>query len=540
MTKNKGKIEKLVSSGNLGKASKLLEQECLKNPQDTESRLRLAFIYGEIGLFDKAEVSFNSLLKLKLGVSRSVKAHNALGFLLVQRKDYSNAIPLYQNSLSLNSDQASIYFNLAGCFKEERRVDEAIEAYLESLKRNPDQPLAYREIAQLYEQTHQLEKSREYAELALKFSANDIESAFLISKLNAREKSYALARQGLEDLLDRNLPSRHRSIVLLELGMVLDKLGKYDEAFKLISDANKRLEVLYKPHSEESGLEEYRIELEAYIDAYKENPIECWRDESVIDESYKIIFLIGFPRSGTTLTEQILESHDDIVATHELPALPRLIRKIESIIGREFTYPDDMPGLSKKEINLLRKSYLVDMESFLNKKIDKSKYLLDKLPLNIVHIGFIARVFPEAKILLALRDPRDVCLSCFMQNFTVNQAMRQYLDIYDTAKFYDVVMSTYLKTKDVLSIEVLETRYEDIVENLEASARRLLDFVGVNWDDKVLAFHESAKQRQVHTPSYQGVIQPIYKGSISKWKNYESGLYPALSVIDDCLDKFKY
>ena len=540
MSSNKYKIQQLISEGKLEKASRLLEKQCQKKSKDPEVRMSLGLLYAQMGLYDRAEACLKIMLDLKPDKNLSVKGSNALAFLLVQKKNYSQAIPLYQNSVSISPQQSAIYFNLAGCLKKERHIDEAIEAYLCSLEINPEQYLAYREVAQMYEQTHQLDKSREYAELAMKYSSNDIESTFLIAKLDAREKNYASAKQGLQALLEQNIPSQHRAIILLELGMVLDKVGEYEEAFKLITEGNKCLESLYVPHEDEKGLENYRSEIADYINAYQENSIDLWRDESLIDKSLNIIFLLGFPRSGTTLTEQILESHDAIIATHELPVLPRLVRKIDTVIGRKFNYPDDVSGLNKKEINLLRQSYVLDMESFLNKKIDKSKYLLDKLPLNITHIGFISRVFPESKILLALRDPRDVCLSCFMQNFTVNQAMRQYLDIYDTAKFYDVVMSTYLKTKDVLSIDVLETRYEDIVDDLEKSAKRLLQYVGVEWDEKVLEFHKSAKKRMVYTPSYQGVIQPVYKGSISKWKNYEKHLYPALTYIDACLKQFKY
>lgn len=322
--------------------------------------------------------------------------------------------------------------------------------------------------------------------------------------------------------------------------MVLDKLGEYAEAFKLFVDGNKQLEALYKPHELEKNISEYRDEVAAYYKGFNVDIKGEWCDQSLVDKKLKLIFLIGFPRSGTTLTEQILESHDDITATHEIPVIPRLSRRIDEVIGRDFMYPDDISSLNKNEISLLRKEYISEMEKALPEGVDKDKYLLDKLPLNIVHIGLITRIFPEAKILLALRDPRDVCLSCFMQTFKVNQAMRQFLDIKDTVKFYNVVMNNYFSAKEFLKFEDLETRYEDVVDDLESSAKRLIDFVGVEWDDSVLKYHQSAMKRQVHTPSYQGVVQPIYKGSIARWRNYEEQLYPAMLGLNDWLHEFKY
>ena len=358
--------------------------------------------------------------------------------------------------------------------------------------------------------------------------------------MDARGRQYSLAKQGLQNLLDKSLAPRHRAVISLELGMILDKLGEYDDAFEIINDGNNRLEALYKPQQNESDVDKYRFELEQYKGAYNLNGIDTWSDISQISEPLKLIFLMGFPRSGTTLTEQVLESHEDVVATHELPALPRLIRNIDVTIGSKFKYPDDVSTLDKKDISLLRSAYIDEMEGLLNNKLDKSKYLLDKLPLNIIYIDFISRVFPDAKLLVAIRDPRDVCLSCFMQLFKVNQAMRQFLTIKDTAKFYKTVMSNYLFFKDTAKLNVLETRYEDIVDDLEESAKRLLDFIGVEWDSRVLNFYESAKNRVVHTPSYQGVIQPVYKGSIAKWKNYSTKVFPEFNELDKFIKCFDY
>jgi len=540
MSNKKDRIQQLIKSGKRDKAVILLEKSCKKKPKDKESWETLGFLYGEMGVFEKAKECLIKAVNLESNFSGSIRANNGLASLFIKSKDYTSAIPFYQKSLLLNNDQANTWFDLAGCFKEENHINNAVEAYLESLKIKPQQNVACRILAQLYEQTHDLINSRIYAELAIQYSKNDIESHFILAKLDSREKKLDSAITRLEILLNGELPLRHRAIILLELGMVQDKLCKYNDSFKSISEGNQLLEKLYTPHRLESNVKEYRLEVERYRNALSVDKTIKWRDESLVNKKLNMIFLVGFPRSGTTLTEQILESHPDIVATHEIPAIPRLSRKIEEYIGRSFDYPADVSSLNSKDINILRDKYMQIMSDNLLDDIDESKYLLDKLPLNIIHIPLISRVFPEAKILLALRDPRDVCLSCFMQNFKVNQAMRQFLTINDTVNFYHAVMNYFLYCKDELEIDVLETRYESIVEDLEGSARKLLAFVGVDWDESVLMFYKSAKTRQVHTPSYQAVTQPIYKGSIGKWKNYGENFKPHLPVLNSLLEEFSY
>lgn len=540
MLKNTRQLIEMLNNGKQQEVIALLEKYCKKKPKIADNWTMLGFIYGDIGYFDKAEACLRRAVNLENGEAYTFHPFNALASLLIQNQKYSEAITYLQKSLKLNPRQAGVYFDLAGCFKEERRIGDAVNAYLRSLELNPDQYLAYRALGQLYEQIHQLDNARKYAELALGLSSGDVESHFLLAKLDARDNNYEMSKKRLHDLLDMNLSSHQKAIVLLELGMVQDKLGQYAEAFGSITEGNKLLEALYKPHQSESGLVEYRQEIKSYESIFTRGMANSWNDIGFDQKKLNIIFLVGFPRSGTTLTEQILESHSNIVGTHELPVIPRLTRKIDKVIGREFTYPNDISSLNNTEINLLRKAYLCEMKAGLNQVFDKNKYLLDKLPLNIVHIGFISKIFPDAKILLALRDPRDVCLSCFMQTFKLNQAMRQFLDIENTIKFYVAVMNLWLYYKDILNIDYLETRYEDIVENLEKSARVLLDFIGLDWEENILKFYESAKSRQVYTPSYQGVIRPIYRGSIGKWKRYEQQLSKSLPLLKQLLKSFQY
>jgi tetratricopeptide (TPR) repeat protein len=540
MSKDQIRAQRLLTQGKMEEALPILEKNIKKKPKDAENWALLGFIHGDLHNYDRAESCLRNSLRLAPNTHYTYRVYHALGSLLERRGQHSEAITHYTKALEFNQNQVVIYINLGNCYKHKRCMVEAINAYRQALTIEPANYLACRNIGQLYEQSCQLEDARKYAELALKYMPKDVESHFLIAKLDWREKNYQQARHRLNDVLKMNMPSQHRAMVTKELGRLLDKMGQYEEAFEKLVDANQRFEAVYKEHKDESGIVEFRAEIDTYRDIFCREMTASWSGVDSFPKKLKIVFLVGFPRSGTTLTEQIMESHPEFIATHEVPVLPRLIREISEVVDRSFNYPMDMATLSEPEVIMLREAYMQRMSESLNLTIDANKFLLDKLPLNIIHLGFISRLFPEARILLAVRDPRDVCLSCFSQTFTYNQAMRQFLDINDTAKFYAVVMKLWFHYKKVLDINVIETRYEDIIDNLESAARRILEFVGADWNDEVLKYYESAKNRHVFTPSYQGVTQPVYRDSIAKWRNYEQDLTSVMPVLEPYIREFGY
>ena len=528
-----------LSQGKLKKALPILEKISKRKPRDAQNWANLGFVCARLGDFQKAEVCLRSSLKLALNTDYVYRVHGALANLLEKRNKYSEAIIHYAHSIRLNANQIEHYLNLGNCLKNERRVEEAIEIYRQALDIESTNYRVCRNLGQLYEQLSRLKDARKYAELAIEYAPKDVESQYLVAQLDLRDKAYRAAEGRLSQLLKSNMPSQHRAMVMKELGRVLDREGEYGKAFSFLKEANRIFEKVYVQHKDELGLKEYRYELNNYRNVFTDD-IAVQPLDKCDFEGKKIVFLVGFPRSGTTLTEQILESHPEFIATHEMPVLPRLARDVPVVIGRPFSYPEDINTLTCDEVKLLRSAYFERMEKSLNTVIDAEKFLLDKLPLNIVHVGFIARIFPDADILLALRDPRDVCLSCFTQTFSYNQAMRQFLDINDTVEFYATVMGLWLHYRNVLNISVLETRYEDIVDNLEYAAKRIFNFIGVGWHDGVMDFYKSANKRPVFTPSYQGVTKPVYKSAIDKWKNYEQELAVAISVLEPYILEFNY
>jgi Flp pilus assembly protein TadD len=535
MTSAKQRAQALIKEGRLPQAIALLEKACKAKAADGHSWYLLGFCHARNRDLAKAEFCFRQSVRLD---ARSTEAHAALAGTLAQRRVWPEAADHFRKALSINPDQPVVLNDLGFCLQRLRRPDEAVQAYERALEIDPHQALAHRNLGLLYEQLYQLGKAREHAQHALENAPDDVEASILLAKLDSREHEEVRAAERLKRLLQGKLKPFHSAAVNLELGKILARCGESAAAFEYLNAGKQIFKQLYKI-TPESTLA-YRQSIDRFRAVFSPDQVGDWLSYSPTSTSIELIFLVGFPRSGTTLTEQILEAHPQVSATHELTVLIEISQHIGQLIGRPFSYPQDIGNLDSNDISQLRQAYFDNIETALHSRIEPGHYLLDKLPLNIVHLGLIARLFPEARVLVALRDPRDVCLSCYMQTFEMNPAMSQFLDLEDTVRFYNSVMGLWLRYRETLELTYLETRYEDIVDNLEQSARRLLTFLDLDWDPGVLNFYRAARQRRVYTPSYQAVTQPVYRHSAGKWKTFEQQLAPVLPLLDPLVREFGY
>ncbi|MHC4967170.1 MAG: sulfotransferase family protein, partial [Planctomycetota bacterium] len=278
------------------------------------------------------------------------------------------------------------------------------------------------------------------------------------------------------------------------------------------------------------------------VDGYKAvataELLSKWERESFDDDRPRPSFLVGFPRSGTTLTEQVMAAHPEVVTADEKPVLDPVTGQMAAWFSG-----DDIPGmlsqLDRNDIMRLRDAYWKQAEKVMEMELSDKVYV-DKLPLNMIHLPLINVMFPEARIIVALRDPRDVCLSCFMQRFGLNPAMINFLWWERTAEFYAKVMDLWLELRDKVTLDYIEVRYEDTVDDFESQARRLIDFLGVEWDEGVLEFHRKARKKFISTPSFTAVSQKIYKRSAGRWRNYESQVQRVSGTLSRFIEAFGY
>ena len=264
-----------------------------------------------------------------------------------------------------------------------------------------------------------------------------------------------------------------------------------------------------------------------------------WESAEPDDGIASPIFLVGFPRSGTTLTEQIISATGCVLPSDEEDMLHQLIKAMPSILGWQARHPEDLGKLTGEELTRLRRHYWALAKQLLQTDLD-GKILLDKLPLNLVEMGFIHRLFPRARVVVVLLDPRDSCLSCFMRGFVPNEAMINFVTLEQTAKLYAAVMGYWLHLRGFIQQPWIEVRYEDIVEDFEGSARQLIDFLGLEWSDAVMKYHEHARNREVRTPSYGDISQPIFKRAVGRWRNYSGPMSTTRDTLQPFVEVFGY
>ena len=322
------------------------------------------------------------------------------------------------------------------------------------------------------------------------------------------------------------------------MGHAYDRLGNHDAAFTAFAAAK---EVTARGFGDDiSDWKRHFIDhIAALRTWYRPEKAAGWRNPAFTEPRDNPIFFVGFPRSGTTLFEQMLDSHPRLATTGETQILGRLRMVAPSLLKREGEMAGFLDQLGDDEVVTLARWYMDEVARQVGPD-GRAKRPVDKMPLNIVEIGFIRRVFPQAPVIVALRDPRDVILSCFMQNFQVNQAMAHFLTVEGTAKLYAAVMGLWLHYRTDPGLRFIEYRYEDLVANTRGVARRVFDFLGEPWDDRVLDYQRRASERYVATPSYADVATPIYDRSIGRWRNYARHLAPVLEILAPFVDVFGY
>ena len=395
-------------------------------------------------------------------------------------------------------------------------------------------------LAELNERHARLEEATRWVERARALQPDHpaawLTRARLIRLGGKLEESESLLRSLLEKSFN-DPPTRVRA--WYELGGVLDRQSRYDDAMAAFLEAKALLRPASPPyHATLQGIQARVREMEQTISS---SVLERWfHSGEALQPARRLAVLCGHPRSGTTLLEQALDSHPGIVSAEETHILHD-----EAYLPLSRGFP---PGSSVLEVlestpaSALRQSrenYFRFAECFIGSTIG-DKLLIDKNPALNVLIPAVARIFPEARFLIAIRDPRDVCLSCFMQPLSLNPVSSAYLTLGGTVAQYASVMGFWRALLPRLRNAWIEVRYEDIVADLEATSRRTLAFLEVGWDEAVLRFHEHARSKPLRSPSYAEVTKPVFKGAIGRWRNYQKYLEPFVEPLGPFLQAYGY
>lgn len=405
-----------------------------------------------------------------------------------------------------------------------------IAAYERALALAPKDAASHAGLAQALENRHDLVSARRHAEAALAIAPANASARLTLARLLLREGNFLAAEAAAAMVAEAGSVSAELRIQAW--GVIGDARDRRDDArgaFQAFSQANRLSLALYGAWFKATDRLYHPDNVRRMAAFVASTDPVVWRN-GVVLEGPAPVFLIGFPRSGTTLLDQILSSHSGIVCLEEKEYFSDALG--EALTTREQAW--DADALGAAEIARIRASYWQRVGK------DTDAVVVDKLPLNIVVLPLIKRVFPDAKIILALRDPRDVVLSCFQQRFTINAAMAQFLELERAAAYYDLVMSLFELCRDRLDLRLCEVRYEDVVADLEATARGLCDFLGVTFEPAMLDFRRTALAREIATPSARQVVEPLYARSVGRWRRYAEDMQPVLSVLKPWAERYGY
>jgi tetratricopeptide (TPR) repeat protein len=286
---------------------------------------------------------------------------------------------------------------------------------------------------------------------------------------------------------------------------LLDALGRYDQAFAHAQIGNKLVAPLYDRKTHERTFDSFIAHFT------RERLSRLARSAETSDQP---VFIVGMPRSGTSLVEQILASHPQVHGAGELELMTATWAETVRLLGaRADAYPDCLDTLTPELATTLAQSYLAPLTAAAPRGATR---ITDKLPLNFLHLGLISLLLPNARIIDCRRDPRDTCLSCYMALFEAGNDFKH--DLANTAHFYLQHQRLMAHWRAALSLPILTVSYESVVANPEVETRRMLEFLGLPWDDRCLSFHKT--NRPVTSSSRQQVRQPLYASSVGRWKNY--------------------
>jgi len=457
------------------------------------------------------------------------------------RYDYAAAEQCFEKAIRVSNWRIESFI-AAGLHSRNFGNIPMAERYFErALKRNENATEALVQLAEIHERHHRLDTAIELVDRALR--ANDNAPAALLARARLDREAGRLeeAEKRIRSFVARPNPDVWTQVrAWYELGGILDRQKRYGDAMQAFLAAK----ALLRPKAAKAiaAQEKNQSRLRRTAESISADDLRRWfeADRSGLGPVRRHVMLGGHPRSGTTLLEQVLDAHPDIVSSEET-----LIFNEEAYRPLAKGRPPETPVLeilnaaTPALLKTSRENYIRLTEKFLGAPVG-GRLLIDKNPSQTAQIPSVARIFPEAKFLVALRDPRDVCLSCFMQPLPVNPVASAYLTLDGAATEYVSLMGFWRNIMPKLSNPHLEVRYEDLVADLESAARRALEFLEVPWDPAVLGFDEHARNKMVRSPTYADVVKPVFKGAIGRWRNYQKYLEPCLPTLEPLIKAFGY
>jgi tetratricopeptide (TPR) repeat protein len=474
---------------------------------------------------DAALETYRDLLKRFPGVAG---LWFELGLAAAKQLDFDLADRAFQRTSELAPKDSSMLILLGQQYHQLRRLDKARTCFERAAAADVSSIPAQLSLADWFEREHRLDDAWACVESCAARHPQNAQVLCVKALLLHRQGRNTEAETLLRDLLKTGPQDLNVAYAIHhQLAGVLDALGQYAEAMQQLHEAKAALRQtanVAKMEQDYDRADQRRRELLA---ALKPETIQRWRRDGTGSPARpRLAFLGGHPRSGTTLLEQILGAHPAIAAFDEPPAFVHEI--LEKLAPLNTTAPltvNVLDALTPTRRADYRQRYL---KSLFREYAGESEIdvLLDKNPSPTASLHLWLRIFPDLKVLIALRDPRDVVVSCFFQKQMLNTTNANFLSLERTAKHFADLMDVWLRLRELGDFDWLESRYEDLVNHLESEGRRVTEFLGLSWHARQESYHEEARKKFVFAPTYNDVIRPVHGRAVGRWQQYAEALAP--------------
>lgn len=485
-------------------------------------QLNLAATLTQAGRFDEAAGVLECFIGAHPDDSRPIVE-------LARLKRYlyrdAEALALLERAVVLTPDDVALLVDLAGQRVEAQDRSGAEAAYRKAIALAPTHGEAQIRLALLLETLNREDELPGLLQAAEAAGAESGVVQFIRALVYRRE---GRLEDGLA-VLAHVAPDLKPVLTAQLEGQFRDRLGDADGAFAAFTEMNRQFRL--DPSQPERRAEATRAALRLQHGLVTPEWFGGWSKVNPPHERPAPVFLVGFPRSGTTLLDTMLMGHPDAQVLEERPPL----RKVELALGGI----ERLPDLDAGAVAALRADYFRAVSEEID--LRDGTRLVDKSPLHMNKVPLIHRLFPDARFILALRHPCDVVLSCFMTAFRLNDAMANFVDLRTAAEYYDLGFGHWTNATSIMPVRVHAIRYEDVVDDAEGQLRGLLAYLGLDWNDKVLDHVGTARSRGlITTASYAQVTEGMYRRASGRWQRYRHHLEPVLPVLAPWAEKFGY
>ena len=458
------------------------------------------------------------------------------GIALTGLGEHDEAISRLRDAIEIQPEVPVSHFHLANAYFELGDLEAAVDSYRRTTELQPGNFDAHNKLCQTLERSNRLEEAAAALGAAKeRFGSAQPALALREAELLKRAGDIPAARKRLESSDWRNADGDTLEAAAYLLADLSDREGDTAAAFAYAEEANRACASGWSAQRFDRGA--YFRMIDELTDAFTAENIERWSNVESDDGRAAPGFLVGFPRSGTTLLNTILQSHSGVTTLEEQPTVFRLETAMRDLLGGSLS---GIESLEADQVAKLRDVYYEEVERHIGKQTTHS-VVVDKLPLNLVQAGLIHRVFPNARFIFAVRHPCDSVLSCYMRALQMNAGMVNCLGLESAARLYDHVMTLWHRYQDVLPLEIHTVRYEQLVRDLEGTISPCLGFLELDWDDGVRSYAETAKSNaRIVTPSYNQVTEDLYSDASGRWQRYREHLEPVLPVLMPWAERLGY